>query len=49
VLEFVIDLAKLRGVPGKSLPRFAGAIAPDDLEKMKAAIEDCEKVDLNEW
>lgn len=38
------------GVPGSELLRFAGAIAPEDLNEMeKAMAEGCEQVNLNDW
>jgi hypothetical protein len=42
VLEFVQALQAFprRGVPGKQLLQFAGAIPLDDLELMRQAIED---------
>jgi hypothetical protein len=52
VLEFARSLvaARVRGVPGKVLLRFAGAINTDDLTAMKQAIEEgCEQVSLNDW
>ena len=52
VLEFVQALQVLaqRGVPGKQLLQFAGAIPPHDLELMRQAIDqECEQVDLDEW
>jgi len=52
VLEFVQALQVLarRGIPGKQLLQFAGAIPPRDLELMRQAIdEECEQVDLDEW
>jgi hypothetical protein len=52
VLEYARSLAKLplRGVPGASLLRFAGAIEADDLALMKQVIEaGCEKVNKDEW
>ncbi len=49
----VLDFAKTlvpRGVEGKSLLRFGGAIRGDDLQLMAQAIEEgCEKVDSSEW
>ncbi|MDI6729165.1 MAG: hypothetical protein QMD44_09620 [Thermodesulfovibrionales bacterium] len=49
----VLDFAKTlipKGVDGKSLLRFEGAILADDLQLMSKAIEDgCEKVDIGEW
>lgn len=40
----------VRGIQGKQLLRFAGAIKSDDLQIMAQAIEkDCEKVDSSEW
>jgi len=52
VLEFAKALvaARLKGVPGKTLVRFAGLVETDDLTLMKQAIEeDCEQVQPNEW
>ena len=52
VLEFTRALAEStpRGVPGRQLLRFAGAIPPDDIRLMSEAIErGCEQVDTNEW
>jgi len=49
----VLDFAKAiipKGVDGKSLLRFEGAISADDLKLMSKAIEEgCEKVDISEW
>jgi len=49
----VLDFAKVltpKGVEGKSLLRFEGAITADDLQLMSKAIEEgCEKVDISEW
>jgi hypothetical protein len=52
VLDFARALAMTgpKGVPGKQLLSFAGAIPAEDLKAMQQAIEDgCERVDLNEW
>ncbi len=52
VLEFTraLVLSAPRGVPGHRLLRFAGAIPPDDVQRMREAIEQgCEQVDVNEW
>jgi len=52
VLEFVRALvnAEVRGTPRQQLLRFVGSIPPDDLQLMRAAIEqDCERVDVDEW
>ncbi len=49
VLNFTKALIP-RGVEGKSLLRFEGAISGNDLELMSKAIEEnCEKVDIGEW
>ena len=51
-LEFTRALAEStpRGVPGRQLLRFAGAIPRDDIRLMSEAIErGCEQVDTNEW
>jgi hypothetical protein len=52
VLDFTqaLALSVPKGVPGKQLLHFAGAIPEDDLQIMAAAIEtECERIDLNEW
>ena len=52
VLNYIETLSKSgkRGVMGKKLLKFSGAIAADDLAAMKKAIEsDCERVNPNEW
>jgi hypothetical protein len=49
VLDFVKALTP-KGVEGKSLLRFEGAILADDLKIISKAIEEgCEKVDISEW
>ncbi len=49
VLDFIKTLIP-KGVEGKSLLQFEGAIPPDDLKRMSKAIEEkCEKVDASEW
>jgi hypothetical protein len=49
VLDFVKSLVP-KGVEGKSLLRFEGTIAADDLQIMSKVIEDnCERIDTNEW
>ncbi len=52
VLAFVqaLQMVVRRGIPGKQLLEFAGAIPLDDLELMRQAIEEgCGQADLNEW
>lgn len=52
VLEFTRALALSipRGVPGRQLLRFAGAIPLADVGLIRQAIEQgCEQVDTNEW
>ena len=52
VLDFAqaLALALPKGVPGRSLVRFAGTIDADDLKAMSQAIKaDCEQVDADEW
>ncbi len=49
VLEFMRELARPRGVPAQSLLKFAGRIAPEDLDRMEQAMEDCERIDPDEW
>lgn len=44
------DLPKKTGVSGNTLLKYAGTIAPDDLQTMRDSIEsDCNKVDADEW
>jgi hypothetical protein len=39
-----------RGVDGRQLLRFAGAIPPEDLALMERAIEEgCERIDGDDW
>ncbi|MEW6259797.1 MAG: hypothetical protein AB1547_07795 [Thermodesulfobacteriota bacterium] len=39
-----------KGVPGKTLLRFAGGISPVDAQTMQRTIEsDCERIDIDEW
>ena len=52
VLDFARALAmtESKGMPGKRLLAFTGAINLNDLKNMEHAIEDgCEKVDRDEW
>jgi len=52
VLDFAqaLALSAPKGVPGKRLLAFAGAIPPDDVQEMARAIEvGCEVVDQDEW
>ena len=52
VLEFTraLALSAPRGVPGRHLLQFVGAVSPEDAQLMSAAIEKgCEQVDPNEW
>jgi len=52
VLKFTRALAQPtpRGIPGRQLLRFAGAIPLDDVRLMREAIErGCEQVDTDEW
>ncbi len=52
VLEFARSLVKEkdRGVPGRDLLKFAGAIEAEDIIIIERAIhEGCEKVNLDEW
>ena len=47
LLEFINSLF-LNVNPNKLL-KYAGCIEKSDLELMKTAISDCEKIDHNEW
>ncbi len=52
VLEYVRELtaARIHGVPGQNLLRFAGTIDHEDLMIIEQTIkEGCEKVNLDEW
>jgi hypothetical protein len=49
VLDFAASLAHTRGTPSEVLLRFAGSIPPDQLDQMEKAIEDCERIDPDEW
>ena len=52
VLDFAqaLALSLPKGVPGRSLLRFAGTIEAQDLKTMSEAIEaSCEQVDTDEW
>ena len=52
VLEFARTLAgaKVHGVKGQDLSRFAGTIESEELTIIAETIEEgCEKVTLNEW
>ena len=52
VLEFARTLtrAKVHGVKGQDLLRFAGTIESEDLATIAQTIEEgCEKVNLDEW
>jgi hypothetical protein len=52
VLEFThaLTISAPRGVLGRQLLHFAGAIPADDLRLMRQAIEEgCEQVDHDEW
>jgi hypothetical protein len=43
VLAFVRELERPHGAPARSLLKFAGRIAPDDIERMEQAMEDIEE------
>jgi hypothetical protein len=52
VLDFVqtLQASTQKGVPGRQLLQFAGAIPADDLTRMRqAVVSACEQVQLNEW
>jgi hypothetical protein len=52
VLDFAqaLALSVPKGVPGRQLLRFSGAIPEDDLQMMAQAIEaGCERIDWDEW
>ena len=55
-LQFIKELTKeftvpkKTGVSGNTLLKYAGFIAPDDLQNMSQAIEEeCNRIDANEW
>ncbi len=43
------SLSRPRGVPARSLLKYAGRIPLAEVEKMETAIQDLERIDLNEW
>jgi len=52
VLDFAqaLALSRPKGVPGRELLRFSGAISLGDLREMSQAIDEgCERVDPSEW
>ena len=52
VLEYARSLgaAPRRGVPGKTLRRFAGTLAAEDAAEIARAVEeDCEAIDPHGW
>lgn len=48
-LELLRELARPRGKPARSLLKFTGRIAADDLAQMEKAIEEMEVVDPDGW
>jgi L-rhamnose isomerase len=51
VVEFAHSLTGSipSGTPGNQLLRFAGTMTEAEAKEMMDAIEDCERVDPNEW
>lgn len=52
VLEFAQVLTQSRlpaGTPGSALLRFAGAFSPETIAAMEQALEDSERIDLDEY
>lgn len=51
VVEYARVLAdeKPKGISGKEFLALTGTIESDDIALMKKAIEECERVDLDEW
>ena len=51
VVEYAHSLAGSvpRGTPGDQLLRFAGTMTEEEAKEMMEAIEDCERIDPNEW
>ncbi|RKU21384.1 hypothetical protein C6500_06405 [Candidatus Poribacteria bacterium] len=52
ILNFVLSFLgePIRGTPSKELLKFVGLFPPEDLEKIKRAIEeDCGQVDESGW
>lgn len=49
MLDYAANLNRLQGTPSELLLTFAGSIPADQLDQMEKAIEDCERVDLDEW
>jgi hypothetical protein len=49
LLEFINSLFLNVKQETNKLLKYAGCISKDELELMKTAIADCEKIDHNEW
>ncbi len=49
LLEFINSLFLNAKQDTNKLLKYAGCIAKDDLNLMKTAITDCDKIDQNEW
>lgn len=49
ILRLARSLSRPRGKPARSLLKFAGRIPAEDVARMEQALEDFEKVDLNDW
>jgi hypothetical protein len=51
VLEYVVTLASghQEGTKGSDLLKHAGSISEEDAQEMRRAIEDCERIDYDEW
>ncbi len=51
VVEYARGLAeeKPKGISGQEFLALTGTLEPDDVALMKKAIEECERVDLDEW
>jgi len=49
LLDFINSFFKPTERKPNNLSKYAGCISKDQLEQMKTAISDCEKIDRNEW
>ncbi len=49
VLNYLKTLVAKQNGRNEALLQLAGSIPKDDLQRMERAIEDCERIDKNEW
>ena len=49
VLGWLRRREMLKGVPGKTLLRFAGTLTPEEAEEMERSLKDFETINEDEW